>query len=394
MNFIDLKAQQVQLRGKIDARIKTVLDHGQYIMGPEIAELEKRLCAFTGAKHCLTCSSGTDALIMILMAWGIRSGDAVFMPPFSFFATAEAVAILGAVPVFVDIDPVTFNLCPHALQKAIRAVRASDSSIYPLPAPARTMRLNPRAIIPVDLFGQPAHYDALLPLANEYNLLVLEDAAQAFGATRHGRKTCAMGCHAAATSFFPAKPLGCYGDGGAVFTDDDALKESLESIRIHGKGKDKYDNIRLGLNARMDTIQAAILLEKLDIFPEELESRQKVSAWYATHLSALPHITLSNITPPHIEKDNVSAWAQYSILVGQDKRDTVAAYLKTLDIPTNIYYPIPMHMLQVFRHLDYVPEDMPIASQCSRSILALPFHPYMEESSVCQVVDGIKDALR
>ena len=389
MNFIDLKAQQDTIRGKIDARIKTVLDHGQYIMGPEIAELEKRLCAFTGAKHCLTCSSGTDALIMVLMAFGIRPGDAVFMPPFSFFATAEAVAILGATPVFVDIDPVTFNICPHELQKAIRAVRASDSSIYPLPAPARITRLNPRAIIPVDLFGQAADYDALLPLANEYNFLVLEDAAQSFGATKHARKACAMGCHAAATSFFPAKPLGCYGDGGAVFTDDDALKESLESIRIHGKGKDKYDNIRIGLNARMDTIQAAILLEKLDIFPEELEARQKVSAWYTERLSALPHIT-----PPKIEKDNMSAWAQYSILVGQDKRDSVARSLKSLNIPTNIYYPIPMHMLQAFKYLDYAPEDMPVSLQCSRSILALPFHPYMDESSVCQVVDGIKDALR
>lgn len=388
MQFIDLKIQQERIRHKIEMRLKTVLDHGQYIMGPEIIELEQQLCTFTGAKHCLTCSSGTDALIMVLMAWGIGQGDAVFMPPFSFFATAEAVAILGAVPIFVDIEPLTFNICPTSLTRAIEAVQTGDTKIYALPAPARQTRLKAKAIIPVDLFGQAANYEALLPIAKEHNLLVLEDAAQAFGGTRHGHKTCSLGCHAAATSFFPAKPLGCYGDGGAIFTDDANLKQVLSSIRVHGKGQDKYDNIRIGLNGRMDTMQAAILLEKLSIFTEELKARQQVSTWYTEYLCSLAEISL-----PHIETANVSAWAQYSILIGQGKRDAVAAYLKAANIPTNIYYPMPMHILQAFKHLEYMPEDMPISMQCSRSILALPFHPYMEEVQVCQVADCIKKAL-
>ena len=287
MQFIDLAKQQSHIRGAIDARIKAVLDHGNYIMGPEVRELEALFCSFTGAKHCITCSSGTDALLMPLMAWGIKQGDAVFVPPFTFFATAEEPALLGATPIFVDVDPVTFNMRPDLLEKAIEAVQKGDPSIYPLPRAACERKLTPRAVIPVDLFGQAADYQAILAIAKAHGLKVIEDAAQSFGGSRHGKMNCALGCHAAATSFFPAKPLGCYGDGGAVFTDDDELAELLKSIRVHGKGEDKYDNVRLGLNGRIDTLQAAILLAKMEIFPQEIESRQQVAAWYAQHLAGI-----------------------------------------------------------------------------------------------------------
>lgn len=388
MQFIDLATQQTRIRARLDARIKAVLDHGTYIMGPEIRELEEALCAFTGAKHCITCASGTDALLMPLMAWGIGAGDAVFMPPFTFFATAEEPAFLGATPIFVDIDPDTFNMRPDLLARAIKAVEARDSSIYPLPEAALTRPLRPRAVIPVDLFGQPADYETLLPLAAQHGLLMLEDAAQAFGATRHGVRTCALGCHASTTSFFPAKPLGCYGDGGAIFTEDDALAETLRSIRIHGKGADKYDNVRLGLNGRMDTLQAAILLAKMEIFSEELQARQAVAGWYAAALGKM-----EGVVPPHVQKGNMSAWAQYCVLLPEDKRDIVARRMKERGIPTNIYYPKPQHVLAVFAPLRYQPEDMPAALHASRRILALPFHPYLSEAEVHKVAAALQEAL-
>ena len=389
MQFIDLAAQQRRIRPDLEGRIRAVLDHGSYIMGPEVGELEKRLAELAGARHCLSCASGTDALVMVLMAWGIGPGDAVFVPPFSFFATGEAPALLGATPVMTDIDPVTFNMDPEALAKAIEAVQKRDASIHPLPKAALKRRLRAKAVIPVDLFGQTADYDALLPVAAEHGLMVLEDAAQAFGAEYHGRKSCALGCQAAATSFFPAKPLGGYGDGGAIFTEDDALAGVLESIRVHGKGGDKYDNVRIGLNGRLDTLQAAILLAKLKVFPREIKARGRVAGWYARRLAGL-----KAVTPPKVGQGLVSAWAQYSILVSGGRRDAVAGHLQSRGIPTNIYYPTPMHLLGAFKHLGYKAEDFPVALACCRDILALPFHPYMTEADVKAASRALEEALR
>ena len=388
MQFIDLATQQARIREDVERRIKTVLDHGKYIMGPEIKELEELLCSFTGARHCITCSSGTDALLMALMAWGIKDGDAVFVPPFTFFATAEEPALLGATPIFVDIDPVTYTMRPDLLAKAIEAVQKGDASIYPLPKAALTRRLTPRAVIPVDLFGQAADYEAILAIAHQYGLKVLEDAAQSFGGSRHGKMNCALNCHAAATSFFPAKPLGCYGDGGAVFTDDDELASDLRSIRIHGKGSDKYDNVRLGLNGRLDTLQAAILLAKMKIFPQEIAARQQVASWYAANLA-----DISDAVAPTVAQGCVSAWAQYCIRLPEGRRASVAAHLKQNDIPTNIYYPKPQHCLAVFADLGYTPEAMPTALAVSRNILALPFHPYLEEPTVRKITAALREAL-
>ena len=388
MQFIDLAAQQQRIRPELERRIQAVLEHGNYIMGPEVLELEERLTGFVGARHCVSCASGTDALFMALMAWDIGPGDAVFVPPFTFFATGEAPALFGATPIMTDIDPRTFNMDPAALAKAVEAVQKQDAAIYPLPAAALERPLRARAVIPVNLFGQTADYDALLPIAKKHGLLVLEDAAQSFGAAWRGKKSCALGCHVAATSFFPAKPLGCYGDGGAIFTDDDALAEVLRSIRVHGKGSDKYDNVRIGINGRLDTLQAAILLAKLEVFSEELKARGQVAGWYAQRLAGV-----DGVAPPFVREGNISAWAQYSILVKGGKRDAVAAHLKSKDIPTNIYYPTPMHMLAAFKHLGYKPEDMPAALACSRDILALPFHPYMPEADVERVCRAVAESL-
>jgi dTDP-4-amino-4,6-dideoxygalactose transaminase len=389
VQFIDLAAQQRRIRPVLEGRIRAVLDHGNYILGPEVPELEERLAGMTGAKHCLGCASGTDALLMVLMAWGLGPGDAVFVPPFSFFATGEAPALLGATPVMTDIDPVTFNMDPEALARAVEAVRKRDASIHPLPRAALERPLRARAVIPVDLFGQTADYDAILPIAAGHGLMVLEDAAQAFGAEYRGKKSCALGCQAAATSFFPAKPLGGYGDGGAIFTDDDALAEVLLSIRVHGKGRDKYDNVRIGVNGRLDTLQAAILLAKLEVFPEELGARRQVAGWYAKRLAGL-----KGVTPPSVGEGRTSVWAQYSILVSGGRRDAAAEHLKSRGIPTNIYYPTPMHLLGAFKHLGHQPEDFPVALACCRDILALPFHPYMTQDDVSAVGLALEEVLR
>ena len=389
MRFIDLAAQQQRIRSDLERRIRLVLDHGEYILGPEVDELEERLAGLTGAGHCLSCASGTDALLMVLMAWGLGPGDAVFVPPFSFFATGEAPALLGAMPVMVDIDPVTFNMDPPALARAVAAVLKRDPSIHPLPALALERQLRPKAVIPVDLFGQTADYDAILPLADEHGLMVLEDAAQSFGAEDHGKKSCALGCQAAATSFYPAKPLGGYGDGGAIFTDDDALSDILRSIRVHGQGGGgKGGHVRIGVNGRLDTLQAAILLAKLEIFSEELKARERVAGWYAERLAGL-----EGLRPPLVGDGRVSAWAQYSILVSGGRRDAAAAFLKSRGIPTNIYYPTPMHLLGAFKNLGYQAEDFPVALACSRDILALPFHPYMTEADVSAVGRALEEAL-
>src|SRR5664280_1141517 len=309
MEFIDLKTQQKRIQEKINSNIQKVLNHGSYIMGPEVKQLEATLAAYTDAKHAISCASGTDALLMALMAYGVKPGDAIFTTPFTFIATAEVISLLGATPIFVDIDPKTFNIDPAKLASAIQAVRTNDSSIYPLPIDAS--RLTPRGVIPVDLFGLPADYDAISAIAKEHGLFVIEDSAQSFGAKYKDKMACSFG-DIGCTSFFPAKPLGCYGDGGMCFTKDDHLAEVMESIRVHGKGGDKYDNIRIGINGRLDTLQAAILLSKFAIFPDEVTLRQEAAARYNKFLQEGAEVKV-----PQTPADYNSVWAQYSVL-GKD----------------------------------------------------------------------------
>lgn len=371
MQFIDLAAQYNRIKLDMDAAIHRVLDHGKYIMGPEIGELECELAGMAGVKYCLACSSGTDALLIPLMAWGIGPGDAVFTTPFTFFASAEVIGLVGATPVFVDILPDTYNMDPEALEKAVERVAAEG-------------KLNPRAVIPVDLFGLPADYDALLPVAERHGLLVLEDAAQAFAADYKGRRTPSFG-QIGATSFFPAKPLGCYGDGGAIFTDDEEVYRVMTSIRVHGQNdQDKYNNVRLGVNGRLDTIQAAVLLEKMKIYPDEIDKRQVVAGMYADRLTGV----LDKI--PTVPEGLTSVWAQYC--VESDRRGEIQAALGAAGIPSPIYYAKPMHLLDAFSDLGYAAGDFPVSEAASRRIFALPFHPYLTESDVDTVCNVIKSA--
>ncbi len=386
MQFIDLAAQQRRIRQTIEKNILTVLDHGIYIMGPEITELEKRLGAYTGVRHALGCSSGTDALLMALMAYEVGPGDAVLTTPFTFIATAEVIRLLGATPVFVDIDPATFNMDPGRLRTAIEALKTDAAQNHPLPSNAGGGKLTPRGIIPVDLFGLPADYDAISKVAEKYGLFVIEDAAQSFGAEYHGRKTCSLapvGC----TSFFPAKPLGCYGDGGAVFTDDEDLLDKMLSVRVHGQGQDRYDNIRIGINGRLDAIQAAVLLAKLDIFPEEVVLRQQAADRYGALLAGISDLTL-----PAVPENYTSVWAQYSILAKDEThRSHLLAGLKAADIPTAVYYPKPLHMQTAFTGLGYQPGDFPASEDCARRIFSLPMHPYLrkaDQERVTQVLSA------
>ena len=380
LNFIDLAAQQHILRPQLEKNIHTVLQHGRYILGPEVKELEKKLCQYTGAKHCIGVSSGTDALLMSLMAWGIGLGDAVFTTPFTFIATAEVIQLLGATPVFVDIDPRTFNIDPKQLTLAITALRKNDPVIHPLPASKKPLKA--KAIIPVDLFGLPADYDPIMELAKDYNLKVLSDSAQGFGSQYKGRKSGTLG-HATATSFFPAKPLGCYGDGGAIFTNDDGMAEILASIRVHGKGKDKYDNVRIGLNARLHTMQAAILLAKLDIFDKELAAKQQVAEQYTELITD----KMPMLKPPHVPHDLQSAWAQYSILADSKKlREKIQMSLKEKDIPSMVYYPKPLHMQTAFASLGYKQDDFSVSVETSKQIFSLPMHGYMKDRKIEKVV--------
>ena len=385
MEFIDLKSQYQRLHKDMDARINAVLQHGHYILGPEVGELEERLAKIVSTKHCISCASGSDALLMALMALGAGPGDAVFVPAFSFFATAEMPALLGATPIFVDIDPEDFNMDAASLERAVRAVRTQDASLHPLPPEAvQNAPLRPRCSIPVDLFGQAADYDRLLAVAKAENLPVLEDAAQALGGTLNGKAVCGLGCDVAATSFFPAKPLGCYGDGGALFTDDDNLAAEMLSVRVHGKGTDKYDNRRIGINGRLDTLQAAILLSKLDIFPDELERRQQVAAWYGQRLGGLPGIAV-----PVIRPGRRSTYAQYTLRIAGGRRAAVMAGLRAAGIPANIYYERPLHVQGAFVQMRLTLEDLPVAAACSREVLSLPFHPYMNEKDVDSVCTAI-----
>ena len=354
IQFIDLAAQYQHLKAKIDARIKTVLDHGHYIMGPEVQELEGELAKYVGVKHAITCGNGTDALTLAMMVLDIKPGDAVFCPTFTFFATAEVIAFEGATPVFVDSDEVTFNICPIDLEKRIQATIAEG-------------KLTPKAIIAVDLFGLPANYPEIQKIADKYNLKLVEDAAQGFGGSIDGKRAGSFG-DIATTSFFPAKPLGCYGDGGAIFTNNDEYAELLKSYRVHGKGKDKYDNVRIGMNSRLDTIQAAILLEKLAEFPTELMNRNKAADNYAKTLS-------DKYQTPQVPTGYVSSWAQYT-LVSANRDADMAAY-KAQGIPTMIYYGTCMHQQTAFYSLGYKVGDFPVAEKLAESVFSLPMHGYL-----------------
>jgi dTDP-4-amino-4,6-dideoxygalactose transaminase len=383
MQFIDLAAQQKRIRKLIEANIQTVLDHGKYIMGPEIAALEKSLAEYVGTKHALACSSGTDALLLALMAKGVGPGDAVFTTPFTFIATGEVIAMLGAVPVFVDIDPDTFNLDPNLLSAAIEALQLGAPSKHPLPEAALQNKLNPKAVIAVDLFGLPADYEAIEKIAFHHNLALIEDAAQSFGAEYKGKKACALaeiGC----TSFFPAKPLGCYGDGGMCFTDDDGIQNVMASIRIHGKGTDKYDNVRVGMNGRMDTLQAAILQAKFEVFPEEVELRQQVAARYNELLQD------SGVKIPTVPEGYKSVWAQYSLLARDAAhRTALQNKLKEQGIPTAIYYPKPLHLQTAFQHLNYKQGDFPISEDYSTRVFSIPMHPYLDSDDQKRIASMI-----
>lgn len=377
--FVDLKEQFKRLEASIRQRMDAVLAHGKYISGPEVAELEEKLAAFAGVKACVGCASGTDALLLALMAKGVGPGDAVFTTPFTFIATAEVVSLLGAVPVFVDIDPATFNMDPAALERAVLALKAGDPKAHPLPVQARE-GLTPRAVIPVDLFGLPADYPRINAVAKAHGLFVLEDAAQSLGGELDGVKACAL-AEVGATSFFPAKPLGCYGDGGAVFTDDAELAKVFKSLRVHGAGSDKYDNVRIGVNARLDTLQAAILLAKLEAFPAEIALRRQAAARYDAALAG------TGVTTPHIPAGYESAWAQYTILT--ERREALQAALKEAGAPTAVYYPRPLHLQTAFARLGHKQGDFPVSENASARVLSLPMGPYLtpeDQDVVCAAV--------
>ena len=393
MDFIDLKTQQQRIKAQLDANIQKVLAHGNYIMGPEVKELEKRLSAYTGAKHAISCASGTDALLMALMAYGVKPGDAIFTTPFTFIATAEVISLLGATPVFVDIDPQTFNIDPAKLKLAIQAVKTNDPSLYPLPLTPNSSPLTPKGVIPVDLFGLLADYTAIDAIAKEQGLFVIEDAAQSFGAKYKDKMSCSYG-DISCTSFFPAKPLGCYGDGGMCFTNDDHLAEIMESIRVHGKGNHKYDNVRIGINGRLDTLQAAILLAKFDIFPEEVELRNQVAQRYTSLLT--PDALLSpdpSLLTPYLPREARSAWAQYSLLAkDEDHRNALLKKLQDNKIPSAIYYPKPLHMQTAFASLGYEPGAFPVSKDVAGRIFSLPMHPYLQKEDQRKIVETIRSA--
>jgi dTDP-4-amino-4,6-dideoxygalactose transaminase len=370
--FIDIGAQRRRLGKSIDEAVARVLTHCQFINGPEVTELEALLAKFCGAKHVVSCASGTDALLMVLMARGIGPGDAVICPSFTFCATGEAVALTGASPVFVDVDEATFNLDAASLKRGVAA--------------ARKQGLKPRAVIPVDLFGQSADHDAIGAVAEAEGLFVLDDAAQGFGARYKGRRLGTYG-HATATSFFPAKPLGCFGDGGAIFTDDAELAATLRSIRVHGQGSDKYDNVRLGLTGRLDTMQAAILIEKLKIFDDEIAARNKVAERYARGLGNV-------VTVPHLAKDCSSVWAQYTIRLPKGvNRDGFAAALKAQGVPTAIYYVKSMHQQTAYRDYPVVDGGLPVSEKLSDDVISLPMHAYLDEPTQDRVIRAVRSAV-
>ena len=377
--FIDVAAQRRRLGRAVDDAVSRVLTHCQFILGPEVRALETELAVFCGARHAISCSSGTDALRLVLMAWGIGPGDAVICPAFTFCATAEVVALCGATPVLADVEADTFNLDPASFERAV--------------ATAAKMGLKPRAVIPVDLFGLPADHDAIAAVAEAHGLLILDDAAQAFGATYKDRKLGAAyrgrkpGTSAAATSFFPAKPLGCYGDGGAIFVDDDDLAARIKSLRVHGEGVDKYDATGIGLAARLDTIQAAVLLEKLKIFPEEIVARNTVAQRYTAGLAGIA-------TLPQVGNEATSVWAQYTIRLAPGRRDALAATLKAQGIPTAIYYAKPLHHQAAYRGFPVAEGGLPVSEQLAEQVISLPMHAYLDAPTQDRIVAAVRGALK
>lgn len=378
MEFIDLGAQQRLIREKIENNIKKVLDHGKYIMGPEVKELEEKLAEYVGVKYAISCASGTDALLMSLMAYRIKAGDYIITTPFTFIATAEVISLLGAIPVFVDIGEETYNIDPEKIKEFLKN-----------PVDRRTNKKieysQIKGIIPVDIFGLPADYDEINKIAREYNLFVIEDAAQSFGAEYKGKKACALadiGC----TSFFPAKPLGCYGDGGMIFTENEEICDILKSIRVHGQGSNKYDNVRIGINGRLDTIQAAILLAKFEIFPEEVVKRHEVAQRYNEALADKFYLQ-------EVPSGYLSVWAQYSIrpkIINKTREE----YMKMLNgnkIPSVIYYKKPLHLQEVYIKLGYNDRDFPICEALVKNIFSLPFYPFLSTSTTDLIIRKLKN---
>jgi len=367
--FIDLQAQRARIGTRIEAAIGRVLAHGGFIMGPEVAEVERKLAAHCGATHVVTCASGATALVMALMAKDVGRGDAVFVPSFTFTATAEVPALVGATPVFVDVLPDTFNLDPASLERAV--------------AVAKQTGLRPACVIPVDLFGQPADYDSIKTVADRHGLWILDDAAQSFGARYKGRPlgTCA---DITATSFYPSKPLGCYGDGGAVFTDDEEIAKRLRQVRVHGQGSDRNENVRIGLTARFDSIQAAILLEKLAIFDAECTERQAIAERYTAALSSV-------VTTPVVRPDCTSVWAQYTVV--SSRRDRIAAVLQAQAIPSAIFYPRPIHTQPPYRGFPVATGGLPVTEQLARDVISLPMHPYLTPEMQNRVIAAVKTAV-
>jgi dTDP-4-amino-4,6-dideoxygalactose transaminase len=369
--FIDVAAQRRRLGAAIDEAVGRVLAHCQFLGGPEVVAFEKELAAFCGAKHAVSCSSGTDALVMVLMAEGVGPGDAVFCPAFTFCATAEAAALLGATPVLVDVQADTFNMDAASLKTAIAVARAKG--------------LKPKMVIPVDLFGLPVDHDAIAEIANAENLFVLDDAAQGFGGLYRGRKIGTFG-QATATSFFPAKPLGCYGDGGAILTDDDDLVARLRSVRVHGGGSDKYDNVRLGLTARLDTVQAAVLIEKLKIFPDEIEARNRAAARYSAALADVAIV-------PAVPEDYLSVWAQYTLRLKPGQREDFAKALAAEGVPTAIYYPKPLHRQTAYRHYPVADGGLPVTDRLAEEVISLPMHAYLDAATQDRIIGAVRRAL-
>jgi len=386
--FIDLKTQFARIQDEVEQAVCAVMRSGQFILGPVVADLEERLAQYAGTRHCVSCASGTDALVMALMAKGVGPGDAVFTVPFTFMATAEAIATVGATPVFVDIEPDSFNMDAAALGRAVEALKTGDRSIHPLPGldQGALKALRPKAVIAVDLFGRTADYQAINRVAAEHGLFVIQDAAQSFGASADNRRAGSMadiGC----TSFFPAKPLGCYGDGGAIFVDDADLDAVLRSIRVHGQGSDKYENVRLGITGRLDAMQAAVLLAKLAIFDDEMDERQRVARRYSERIadSGLPLIA------PTVPDTHRSAWAQYTLTAADSaSRELFMSRLAERSVPTAIYYAKSLHQQEAFAYLGYARGDFRVSEDMSERVFSVPMHPYLADDAIDHIVSAMQ----
>ena len=370
MEYIDLKTQYRELKDEIDANIQKVIEEADFISGPEIKELEEKLAEYVGRKFCVTCANGTDALTIAMRVLNVKPNDAVFVPSFTFYSTAEVVSLEGAIPIFVDVDERTFNIDTNKLEKAIKEVIDEG-------------KLNPKAIIPVDLFGQVANFPEIDKIAKKYNLKVVEDAAQGFGGSINGKMACSFG-DISTTSFFPAKPLGCYGDGGAIFTDDEEIYKLMLSLRVHGKGSFKYENVRVGYNSRLDTIQAAILLPKLEALKEyELDNRDKFAKLYTEKLKDV-------VKTPVVPEGYFSSWAQYTLILdSEEERNELQAKLKEAGIPTMVYYPIPLHKQIVYEGYDFNLDDLKVSEELCKKVLSIPMHPYLDENRINEITSKI-----